>query len=141
MGTEGRRKEPNVLLGQHHSQVFRQKLTVVPNFCPSGSGGVGSTPNRLLTIDLHPASTMKALVLRIPNPIRFIPEFTAASEIPVPGTLPCTDPKWADLGEMGENGERCGKFWMLDGKMGNLGAEKAKKMVLVGSKAMVGVHW
>ena len=31
--------------------------------------------------------------------------------------------KW---GEMGENGENCGNFWMLDGKMGNLGAEKVK---------------
>ena len=32
--------------------------------------------------------------------------------------------KW---GKMGENAENCGKFWMLDGKMGNLGAEKVKK--------------
>ena len=31
---------------------------------------------------------------------------------------------------------------MLDGKMGNFGAKKAKKnMVLIGTKAMVGVHW
>ena len=36
-------------------------------------------------------------------------------------------PKWADLGKMRENGEKCGKFRMLDGKVGNLGAEKVKK--------------
>ena len=29
--------------------------------------------------------------------------------------------KWADLGKMGENGGKCGKIWMLDGKMGNFG--------------------
>ena len=50
-----------------------------------------------------------------------------ASEIPVSGTSPCTYPKWADLGKMGENGEKCGKFWMLNGKMENFGAKKAKK--------------
>ena len=52
------------------------------------------------------------------------------SEIPVSGTLLCTYPKWADLGKMGkmgENGGKCGKFWMPDGKMGNFGAEKVKK--------------
>ena len=41
-----------------------------------------------------------------------------ASEIPVSGTVPCTYPKWADLGKMRGNGEKWGKFWMLDGKMG-----------------------
>ena len=43
--------------------------------------------------------------------------------------------KW---GKMGENWGNCGKFWMLDGKLGNLGAEKVKKMVLIGNKARGG---
>ena len=42
-----------------------------------------------------------------------------ASEIPVSGMSPCKYPKWAGLGKMGGNGGKCGKFWMLDGKMGN----------------------
>ena len=47
-------------------------------------------------------------------------------------------PKWADVGKMGEIGGKCGKFWMLDGKMGNFGAEKVKNN---GNKAMgAGVH-
>ena len=46
--------------------------------------------------------------------------------------------KW---GKMGEN---CGKLWMLLGKMGKLGAEKAKNMVFIGNKARGwggSVHW
>ena len=39
---------------------------------------------------------------------------------------------------MGGNGGQCGKFWMLDGKLGNLGAEKVKKQGLIGNKATGG---
>ena len=35
--------------------------------------------------------------------------------------------KWGEMGEMGGKGKKCGEFWMLDGEMGNLGAEKVKK--------------
>ena len=50
-------------------------------------------------------------------------------------------PKWAELGKMGGNGEKCGNFWMLNGKMANFGAEKVKNMVLIGNKARGGgVH-
>ena len=49
-----------------------------------------------------------------------------------------SSPKWADLGKMGGNGGKCGKFWMLNGKMGNFGAKKAKNVVLIGNKALGG---
>ena len=43
-------------------------------------------------------------------------------------------PKWADLGKMGENDKKCGKFWMLDGKMGHLVLKRSEYMVLTGNK-------
>ena len=47
--------------------------------------------------------------------------------------------KW---GKMGENGGNCEKFWMLDGKMGNFGAEKVKKHGFDWQQGYGGgVHW
>ena len=46
--------------------------------------------------------------------------------------------KW---GKVGGNGEKCGKFWMLDGQMGNLGAEKVKKHGFDWQQGYWGVHW
>ena len=44
---------------------------------------------------------------------------------------------------MGGNGVNCGNFWMLDGKMGNLGAEKVKKHGFDWQQGYGGggVHW
>ena len=49
--------------------------------------------------------------------------------------------KWGDLGEMGGNVGKRGKFWMLDRTIGHLGAEKVKTNRLNGNKAVVAVHW
>ena len=65
-----------------------------------------------------------------------------ASEIPVSGTLPCTYPRnGLILEKWGEMGKSVGNFGCSMEKWGILGLKRSKNMVLIGNKAMVGVHW